>query len=282
MTADTPDLSGVYLKLDRAQEHIQSLREEVATFRNGDPPPFGFRTEQQAQPDKSVEYVLYAVVREQPPRRFAVIIGDTIHNIRSALDHLAYELSSSEARKSRSTGFPIFTDESQFKQVGLPRIQSIAEDERELIERVQPYVATNPPRNDPLAILNTLSNLDKHRLLVPFVAAVDVRESWVASDNAEIKWNFIEAGPVEDGARIVGFTATPRDPSVAMEVDTQSGLQIELRDTGADHLEIEVVDLLAMIHHHVRHTVIGAWFEYGYMPPMWTEVQEMQSKPSAE
>jgi hypothetical protein len=67
-----------------------------------------------------------------------------------------------------------------------------------------------------------------------------------------------------------------------MEVDTQSGLQIELRDTGADHLEIEVVDLLAMIHHHARHTVIGAWFEYGYMPPTWAETQEMQSKPSAE
>jgi hypothetical protein len=96
-------------------------------------------------------------------------------------------------------------DESQFRHPdNLRKIASITGDGRDLIERLQPYNATDPPRHNPLAILNKLSNRDKHRLLVPCVAAVNTAESWVASDNAEVNFEFIEPGPVTHDARIVG------------------------------------------------------------------------------
>jgi hypothetical protein len=38
-------------------------------------------------------------------------------------------------------------------------------------------------------------------------------------------------------------------------------------------LDHEAVQLLETIHHHVRQTVIGHWFERGYMPPTWAELQ---------
>jgi hypothetical protein len=69
--------------------------------------------------------------------------------------------------------------------------------------RVQPYAAANPPSDDPLAILHSLSNLDKHRLLVPVVAAVSETDSWVASENAKIRFTFIEPGPVLHDSRIL-------------------------------------------------------------------------------
>ena len=196
-----PDLSGVQLKLDRAERHIETLRAEIEAFRQGNPKPFGFRTEEAPGPGSSVEYVLYAIVRDYPPREWALIIGDAVQNIRSTLEHLAYELSTPAGRR-RGTQFPIFDDERRFKERGEPKIATITGDERTLIERVQPYNdAAKIPGNNPLAILQRLSNLDKHRLLVTTVAAVSEQQSWVGSDNAEIQFTFFETGPVKHDAK---------------------------------------------------------------------------------
>jgi hypothetical protein len=190
--------------------------------------------------------------------------------MRTALEYLAYELSSPKARKSGKTSFPIFEDPAKFNPSG---IATVTGDERALIERVQPYAASNIPSNDPLAILRKLSNLDKHQLLVTMIAAVSVEDSWVASDNADIDLTFIEAGPVEHNAKIMAFTATPQDPLADMKVDTKSGLQIEIQNTGIVGFNITALDLLQMIEYHIRQTVIAWYFEYGRLPPTWAEVE---------
>jgi hypothetical protein len=197
MAASSPDFSGVFLKLDRAEAHIETLREKIAEFRKGQSPPFETRIDSAPKAGGTVEYGLFAVVRELPPRTFAPIIGDAVHNIRSALEYLVYELAPSEVRKKGSTQFPIFLDEDGFKKRGSKMLTGITGDARKVIERVQPYLASNPPRHDPLAILQKLSNRDKHRLLVPMIAAVSREEVWVAADNADIEFTHIEAGPVE-------------------------------------------------------------------------------------
>jgi hypothetical protein len=266
----SPDLSGVRLKLDRAEHHIETLRAEIEAFRQREPKPFGFRTEEWPRQDGSIEYVLYAVVREYPPREWALIIGDAVQNIRSALEHLAYELSTPTGRR-RGTQFPIFKEERLFKERGEPKIATITGDERKLIERVQPYNAEKIPANDPLAILNKLSNLDKHRLLVTTVAAVSERETWVGSDHAETLFTFIETGPVKHDAKIVVLTAAPKDPSVKMNVHPKADLEVHVADTGIVGYRIEAVSLLGMLHYHVQWAVIEMGLGHGFMPPHWTE-----------
>ena len=267
-----PDLSSVQLKLDRAEHHIESLRAEIQAFRQREPKPFGYRTEERPRPDGSVEYVLYAIVREYPPSTWALIIGDAVQNIRAALEHLAYELSTPAGRR-RGTAFPIFDDERGFRAGGERKIATIESDERRLIERVQPYNAAKVAANDPLAVLRKLSNLDKHRLLVTTVAAVSEQETWVGSDNAEICFTFFETGPVKHDAKIVVVTATPKDPAVKMNVHPETDLEVHVADTGIVGYRIEAVDLLRMLHHHVRHSLVEMWFRYGVMPPLWTEVE---------
>lgn len=268
-----PDLSSVHLKLDRANEHIETFRLNLEAFLEGDPAPFDFRTEEPSSPDKSGEYVLYAIVREPPPREFALVIGDAIQNMRIALEYLAYELSSPKARKNGSTAFPIYEDATKFNPSG---IASVKGNERALIERVQPYAASKIPSNDPLAILRKLSNLDKHQLLVPMIAAVRLDESWVASDNADINFRFIARGPVEHDAKIVAFTATPKDPTLDMNVQPRSGLEVQLQNTGIIGFDITALNILQMIEHHIRQTVIAWYFEYGQLPQTWAEVEAMQ------
>jgi len=124
----TPDLSGVLLKLDRAKTHIDLFGEQVRTFSERDPKPFGFRTESESGPDEATTYHLFAVIREEPPRELALPFGDAIQNMRSALDHLVYELATPKARKSRNLQFPIFTDECKFKVRSPPMLKSIKGD----------------------------------------------------------------------------------------------------------------------------------------------------------
>ncbi len=273
MAKTKPDLSGVLLKLERAETHIQTFRDEVMAFGERDPKPFGFRPESTLRPDKSAKYDLYAVVRQEPPRELALPFGDAIQNIRAALDHLVYELAPPRARRSRKLQFPIFTDECEFKVRSPPMIEGITGDERTLIERVQPYAATNIPSDDPLAVLRKLSNRDKHRLLVPMIAALRELDSWVASDNADIRFTYLAKGPVEHNTKIVSFIATPKGSAEDMQVETHSGLEIQIGDTGIVSIAIGAVDLLGMIHHHVRHMIIGMGLEHGVMPPLAADAQ---------
>ena len=152
-------------------------------------------------------------------------------------------------------------------------LQGIEGDERTLIERVQPYAASNIPSDDPLAILRKLSNRDKHRLLIPMIAALSDTGSWVASDNADIRFTHLARGPVEHDTKIVSFTATRKDPTKHMNVHPESGLEIQIGNTGIVGYAIGAVDLLSMIHHHVRHSIIGMGIERGFMPPVVTGLQ---------
>ena len=267
------DLSEVRMKLDRAKEHIEIFGRELETFLEHDPPPFGFRPEKNRGVDKTVEYVLYAIVRKPPPPEFALVIGDAIQNMRIALEYFAYELSSPKARKSGTTAFPIYARKpKRFNPSGISTVRGY---ERAFIKRLQPYSASKIPSDDPLAILRKLSNLDKHQLLIPMIAALKDEDVWVGTTNADLRFSYISRGAVEHDAKIVAFTATPQDPSLGMEVHPNSGLRIQLQNTGIVSFEISVLDLLQMIEHHIRWNI--EWgFERGVLPPTWQEVEASQ------
>jgi hypothetical protein len=261
------DLTTVIAKLDWAEKHVDAFRLAGEAFAQRDPTPFGMRHESSRNPDGSEDYRLYAVVRERPPLDFALIIGDVAHNVRSALDHLVYALSSRQAQRSGKTQFPIFTDECRFKVLGIPMIASLKRPERTLIERVQPFAAVVPD-DDPLAILNRLSNLDKHRLPVTVGAATGDTSTWIGTDNANCQYKHIAHGAVAHDELVVAFTASPVDPSRPMAVDAHSVLQVQIKDKNDDGRinGMAALDVLRMIHGHARHTVIEHWFTYGNMP----------------
>lgn len=120
-------------------------------------------------------------VRERPPPEWSPIIGDIVHNYRSALDHLAYQLvrrAGGGRGVAGQTAFPVFT-EDPFDPDAHPTITAAGEaltrwgrqtarmdaDDIELIKMVQPYRGNVEPGLHPLAILNKLSNWDKHKEL---------------------------------------------------------------------------------------------------------------------
>ena len=270
-----PDLTDVTIRLERAKEHIETVRCQTRAFLERDPKPFDFRTENTPGEGKAVDYVLYAVVREEAPRDLGAPVGDAIQNIRNALDYLVYELSPQRARKRGRTAFPIYDDECLFEVEGRRLIRGITGDELTLIERLQPYKRTKPPSNDPLSVLRRLSNKDKHKLLLTVGAAVSDADSWISNTNAVINLTDYRPGPVKHDAPIMAFTARPKDPADEMYVNPQSGLEIQVGETGLFYPEgvpitAELSDFLDYLWHYVSHEVIDMWFKFGYMPPEQT------------
>ncbi len=263
------DLSGVHAKLERAEEHIEALRQATEAFEGADPAPFGIRHEAEPGPNGCITYQLFAVVREAPPSRLGLIVGDVLQNVRAALDHLVFQFASPEARSKNSTQFPICDNAKAFQGHRVQgQIAGVTDVARLFIERAQPYQRTMD-QGHPLVFLREFSNQDKHRLLVPSIAGVSELDTWMSCDNADIQITSFPGGSVCDGDVVLSFIATPRAATREMTVSPRSQLHVQIRDpaiTQAPLPGMHIVDFARMIHFHVS-WMIRSWDEHGWFPP---------------
>lgn len=101
--------------------------------------------------------------------RFGLIVGDIVHNARSALDQAAWLLACRsnpveelwEPDTARKIAFPLTRDPGRFKTHRVLRF--LDEDAIAALERLQPYQGGNVP--DCLGHLDLLWNIDKHRVI---------------------------------------------------------------------------------------------------------------------
>ena len=76
-----------WAKLDRAEVHLRSRRDQVEQYKAANP------YEVAPEPTDTPDRVAYRVhVRHQVPVAISTIVGDIVHNLRPALDSLAYEM----------------------------------------------------------------------------------------------------------------------------------------------------------------------------------------------
>src|SRR5260370_28200532 len=107
------------------------------------------------------------------------MIGDCVHNLRSALDHLVYQLAilnKAPASARDKTSFPIFLDQNGFIGVTNKKVKPYVSAEAfAQIERSQPYFTANPSElplmeRHTLWVLSQLDIIDKHRLILVLYA----------------------------------------------------------------------------------------------------------------
>lgn len=82
-------LAGVIAKFNRSKQQFDVLGEEIGGFSDQDPQPHFSRGYFDVE---TWEWIERFQVREPPPLRWGVMLGDSVHNLRSALDHLIYQL----------------------------------------------------------------------------------------------------------------------------------------------------------------------------------------------
>ena len=156
----------VRLKIDWAEKHLDALDAEIDRWTSGSRNPRRLQRIRNGVPP--TEY--RAEMRFDPPIPDAVpmLIGDAVHNLRSALDHLACALADLEASTTSETGqsdieFPIYISKTKFNDTGARRIKKLPSSAQDEIKSLQPHHAGNDARFHFLWVLHQLDIIDKHR-----------------------------------------------------------------------------------------------------------------------
>jgi len=216
----THPLLGCELKADRANEHFETLKRIVDDFLRSEPYAVVNNFESEFG-----HHVARIKIHERPPLTLSPIIGDFIHNLRSLLDHLIWQLVR-RAGNDPNVGrpqFPIFTKDpfdatiydarKDWKNaLGTWRSQTrgVSDEDVAILKELQPYKRTDRPDDHPLARLSQLSNWDKHRELHFATQGLAVVGSQTKATNALVTLLYVPSDwkVLEDGAIVARFTGT--------------------------------------------------------------------------
>jgi hypothetical protein len=131
-------------RLDRALFHLEDLKAEVNTWLKERP----HRTWTVTEDDVPKKY-FYCQVLRKPHSHLSLIVGDCVHNLRSALDNLAFELALAHKRGALSKGiqrdsaFPILRQDIERDENSMKRFKTMTRgmcsDAKTVIEQLQPY-----------------------------------------------------------------------------------------------------------------------------------------------
>jgi hypothetical protein len=168
------DLSGVRRKLARAKDKLDKLTEVVETYL--DTTPFRITVDV-----KGNHQAIVCRVDHEPEESWADDMAEIAYQARSALDVLMPQLVVAGGNSAkRGTQFPIFLDQAGYVAPGRggassrdKMLKGVATRYRKIIEDFQPYQRGRGAWRDPLAVLQTISNRDKHNDVYVCVAAAE-------------------------------------------------------------------------------------------------------------
>lgn len=252
------ELDGVRLKILRAAEHMYVLQEKIAEFYISH--AYAAKTEF----DPNLGKFRTSVWITDKPDPMGTIIGDFLHNLRSALDHLARAIVIHDGAKPSSvpgcsTQFPILTDRIRDEAgqvvpvtIFTKRGTAISDESRAILEDVQPYSCTQgDPKDMALAVLSKLNNIDKHRLLHGVVGRFgEVRIRCLEKETSRVISEEVVARNFKGGT-LTTYTDCPPGLTVdEVEVHPQFSPQITLDvppPLGDRQLEVLLTELYEVI-----------------------------------
>lgn len=244
---------GAYLKVIRAEEHLAAVKAEIATFKELKPyVPVG-----QVESDPP-GYLVRLYEAHTLPVRPRLSAGDCIHNLRSALDHLAWQLVKAAGNEPRTdrprTQFPIFNDPlPDGKPVtihGGISVQAAA-----ILNSLQPYVRGDAARSHPLSVINNLDNIDKHQRLNFTISTAASTACFVQeADSDAMLGGQMQSGPFFSGDPIAWFPGFV--PTNEVEVYVQFSTLVSMPEATGGDTSVEAVNVLSDLCQFVRESVI--------------------------
>lgn len=214
------------IKINRAIELTQALENEIKNYMESG----AARVETTWIPQQSL-FELTLRIERNPPERWSAMVGDIVHNLRSALDARMFQLIASRAAGRREyeeaqgmkpsafrewfVQFPIFPTRDQVAEIkrsswhqGLldPALQSH-------LDALEPYAHFDrlnleddvKQRNidfHPLTTIQDLSNTDKHRAIHLLICAVDIVYAGVP-EGLTLEYKGADPFPWGDGSVIM-------------------------------------------------------------------------------
>lgn len=183
-------LPQLLLKVERAKKHWLALEAAWSDFFNEKAYTIGIRDDI----DKAVR-VFYLASAKDIPYEIPIIVGDVIQNLRSALDHLAYQLvivGTNSAGPHPDASFPAAEDAKKYKAMrDGKKTKGMREAAKDAIDAIEPY---GGGKGAALWHLQCLNNIDKHRLLLTVWANLS-GHSVLPSQRKELEKHYTSSHP---------------------------------------------------------------------------------------
>lgn len=152
-------IDAVKARLKRAEEHINAAHELSNSLFESGLYRIGIKHEGNGR-------IVVRVQEINPfPAKFSLLVSDAAHNIRAALDNIAFAVVKPAPGKEKSVYFPITTSSARFRAVAPAQLPGVSPRIRAAFERLQPYHRGKMPKAKHLAMLHSLNIWDKHRQL---------------------------------------------------------------------------------------------------------------------
>jgi hypothetical protein len=204
-------LPGVSLKVLRAKEHLETIREIDCQFASTD-------CEIVVKEDRDKDLGWLELQLPKPPLQISVIVGECLHNLRSALDYLVWQLvlANPPHEPTSRNMFPICSSPELFAdQLKRGRLKGVSLQAQSAIEDLQPF----GDAEHPLSVLDALNNMDKHRNLnFTLAVASDLDLFWTRNGEVVTR-TIIGNEDVHDGARLIGYSLS--HPSMQRHLELQ-------------------------------------------------------------
>jgi hypothetical protein len=219
MTA-TASIDSPRAKLARAAAHRQTLYDAIVVYAQTQP----VLTTRPVLSDNGDMFGIFAKIDPSPPTELGVILGDYIHNLRGALDHLVNQLAVLAGQApGRKHQFPIVFKDTKFDKAANVQLRGLRPEHVDPIRKLQPFNHPARPEEHPLALLHWLSNTDKHEIVHATATSV------------------VDADPATSGFRLTKGTGTLGTPQVHHAADAEGNepiLRVSL-DPPDRHAEAE-------------------------------------------
>lgn len=176
------------LKVSRAKYHLDEFRSACSAFAETQPYELFDEIDQ-----ATGEYVHRIRILRDIPGELSTIVGDVVHNLRSALDQTVCALVRENRRQvSKSNAFPVAPNAAKFEEACVGRLKNVSEKAANYIRQLKPYQGGTTE----LWVLSELDNMDKHNEIVPVAAGH-------LEPRVQVGLSMLSMGP--DGGMYLGF-----------------------------------------------------------------------------
>jgi hypothetical protein len=208
-------LDAIFDRLQRAEEHFEAIKAQLLAYYDSDP------CEISGEFDPNAEHPIITRIKVAPlPMRINTLVGEFLHDLRSSLDHLAWQLvEHNGGAPTENTSFPVLkigpTPNKQGVQPPPTVVGGVSEDAMAIIEDAQPYKWGEHYATHPLWVLHQLWNIDKHRHVLARGSRTD--GFTISEDTPAFKFTGRLGKTTKDCAELI---LVPDDPTVEMDLYT--------------------------------------------------------------
>ena len=205
-------LDSARLKIDRARVLIRDALALVDVYTSSATCDFVIGL----YPSDETQRVGVIQVREAVPPEVSLIVGDAVHNLRTALDHAVCSIAVANGKTIDGVSFPFARQEAEYDVAAKEKVRKLPQAVRRLIKRLKPYGGGN----NLLHLLHRLDLHDKHRSLLLhsiYLGAITGRFSC----DQPIQVNRTPFGSLTDG---VHFATFPADAKFEQQLEITIGV----------------------------------------------------------